>query len=119
MDPKVSYYSLYRQRLAQHDDTGEILPWNSTPAPGKLLYISLSFVMMPLIIFVKIFSDISSLFARRPPPRALHKQSTFIPTTYNSSSHHQDETRRKTCFEMLTNYFRFRASDEASRKFHK
>ena len=106
-----------RQRLAQHDDTGEILPWNSTPAPGKLLYISLSFVMMPLIIFVKIFSDISSLFARRPPPRALHKQSTFIPTTYNSSSH-QEDTRRKTCFEMLTNYFRFRASDEASQKFH-
>ena len=112
MDSHVSC-PLYRQRLAQHDDSLEILPWNSTPAPGKLLYIGLSFVMMPLIIFVKIFSDISSLFARRPPPRALHKQSTFIPTTYNSSSH-QEETRRKTCFEMLTNDFRFRASEEDS-----
>ena len=112
-------YSIFRQRLAQHDDSLEILPWNSTPAPGKLLYIGLSFVMMPLIDFVKIFSDISSLFARRPPPRALHKQSTFIPTKHCSSSRsNQEDTRRKTCFEMLTNYFRLRASNEDSRRFH-
>ena len=53
-----------REKMHESDDGVDILPFGSTKISGKILYVLLSLILMPVFIFCHIFYNLSKLFIR-------------------------------------------------------
>ena len=54
---------LLREKLVHSDANGDILPWNSTKITGQLLYMLMTFLLLPVFVLIKIVWDIAQIFS--------------------------------------------------------
>ena len=54
---------LLREKLVHSDANGDILPWNSTKITGQLLYMLMTFLLLPVFVLIKIVWDVAQFFS--------------------------------------------------------
>ena len=107
-----------RERMAQSDDGRVcvmlgivkkilffqvILLWNSTNVVGKVFYVAITCLLMPIYLFMRIFWDMSAPFIYQPESRSAE---TSFASSFTKSTRFQRPTK-KSVFTLFLTYFTF------------
>ena len=88
---------LLREKLVHSDANGDILPWNSTKITGQLLYMLMTFLLLPVFVLIKIVWDVAQSCLNRSGNSDLNR----------TSNRRSEIAPKKHRFRFLYSFFSF------------